>query len=146
MRKLILFFGLLFGFAVGSAVAQSDSAVRYKKTVAMIPMRDGIKLFTVVLSPVAAAGPSPILIQRTPYGADIPVPTDSDFSMPRFFPYYNMAKDGYIFVLQDVRGKYKSGGTMQIHQPLIHLTHPGAVDESTDTWDAVDWLVKNVPA
>ena len=113
-------------------------------------MRDGVKLFTVILLPVSASGSagsqggSPILIERTPYGADFPVPNDSVFTLPRGFDYYNMAKEGYIFVVQDVRGKYKSEGTMQIHQPLIHLTHPGAIDESTDTWDAVDWLIKNV--
>jgi hypothetical protein len=131
----------------GSSAAQTDSAIRYKKTVAMIPMRDGIKLFTVILLPVGATGPSPILFQRTPYSADIPipVPNDSAFTLPGGFPYYNMAKDGYIFVMQDVRGKYKSEGTMQIHQPLVHLRHPGAVDESTDTWDAIDWLIKHVP-
>jgi uncharacterized protein len=150
MRKFGLF-ALLFLVMGGTSAAQSDSLVWYRKTVAMIPMRDGVKLFTVILSPMWAAGaagppgPSPILIQRTPYGADIPVPNDSVFVLPPGFPYYNMAKDGYIFVMQDVRGKYKSEGTMEIHQPLIHLTHPGAVDESTDTWDAVDWLIKNVP-
>lgn len=130
--------------------AQTNTAIRYHKSTAMIPMRDGVRLFTVILTPVAATNPagaptSPILIQRTPYGADIPIPTDSDFVLPDGFPYYNMAQDGYIFVMQDVRGKYKSEGTMQIHQPLTHETHPGAVDESTDTWDAVDWLVKHVP-
>lgn len=130
--------------------AQTNTPIRYHKSTAMIPMRDGVKLFTVILTPVAATNPtgaptSPILIQRTPYGADIPIPTDSDFVLPDGFPYYNMAQDGYIFVMQDVRGKYKSEGTMQIHQPLTHETHPGAVDESTDTWDAVDWLVKHVP-
>ncbi len=56
-----------------------------------------------------------------------------------------MAKEGYIFVFQDIRGKYKSEGRMEIHQPLIHQTQKGAVDESTDTYDAVDWLTKNVP-
>ena len=55
-----------------------------------------------------------------------------------------MASEGYIFVIQDVRGKYKSEGTMQIHQPLVHATQKNAVDESTDTWDTVDWLIKNV--
>jgi len=130
--------------------AQTNTPIRYHKSTAMIPMRDGVKLFTVILTPVAATNPtgaptSPILIQRTPYGADIPIPTDSDFVLPDGFPYYNMAQDGYIFVMQDVRGKYKSEGTMQIHQPLTHETYPGAVDESTDTWDAVDWLVKHVP-
>ena len=147
----MLFFGLFIGVVAGSVSAQNDSAVRYRKTVAMIPMRDGVKLFTAIISPVTASGTSmatgssPILMERTPYGADIPVPTDSVFTLPKGFSYYNMAKDGYIFVIQDVRGKYKSEGTMQIHQPLVHLWKPGAVDESTDTWDAVDWLVKNVP-
>jgi putative CocE/NonD family hydrolase len=56
-----------------------------------------------------------------------------------------MAKGGYIFVFQDIRGKFKSEGTMQIHQPLIHLTQKGAIDESTDTYDSVDWLIKNIP-
>jgi putative CocE/NonD family hydrolase len=149
MRKFGLFAGLLLVLAA-SGSAQTDSIVRYKKTVAMIPMRDGVKLFTVILLPVSASGiaasqgGSPILIERTPYGADFPVPNDSVFTLPPGFDYYNMAKEGYIFVVQDVRGKYKSEGTMQIHQPLIHLTHPGAIDESTDTWDAVDWLIKNV--
>ncbi|MEK7225721.1 MAG: CocE/NonD family hydrolase, partial [Bacteroidota bacterium] len=52
--------------------------------------------------------------------------------------------DGYIFVFQDIRGKYRSEGKMEIHQPLIHSTQKGAIDESTDTWDTVDWLIKNV--
>lgn len=56
-----------------------------------------------------------------------------------------MAKEGYIFVFQDIRGKYKSEGTMQIHQPITHLKQKGSIDESTDTWDAIDWLVKNLP-
>jgi uncharacterized protein len=83
----------------------------------------------------------PILIQRTPYGADVP----DDFS-PLNWPYVAaMAKEGYIFVMQDIRGKYKSEGNMEIHQPIVHLKQKGAVDESTDTWDTVDWLIKNVP-
>jgi len=112
----------------------------------MIPMRDGIKLYTTIFSPVNPEKAVPILITRTPYGASFPVPDDSIVNLTsRNFNYYYLAKDGYIFVYQDIRGKYKSEGTMQIHQPLIHATQKGAVDESTDTWDAVDWLVKNVP-
>jgi putative CocE/NonD family hydrolase len=56
----------------------------------------------------------------------------------------SLAEVGYIFVRQDIRGKYKSEGTMQIHQPIAHLKQKGAVDESTDTYDAIDWLVKNI--
>ena len=127
-------------------IAQTDTVAFYKKTTVMIPMRDGVKLFTAILSPVNAKQTSPILIQRTPYGADVPVKDDSAFSVNFMGSYSSMAKEGYIFVFQDIRGKYKSEGTMQIHQPLIHTKQKGAVDESTDTYDAVDWLIKNVPA
>ena len=133
---------LLLCFTIANS--QQDSFTLYKKTTAMIPMRDGVKLFTVIMTPVGATKPLPVLMQRTPYGADLPVEEDGtmDFSV---IPYFgNMAKEGYIFVVQDIRGKYKSEGTMQIHQPLIHAVQKGAVDESTDTYDAIDWLVKNV--
>ena len=138
MRKKVLsFFSLCYGLAV---FAQSDSMISYKLTTAMIPMRDGIRLFTSILTPAGVSVAVPILIQRTPYGATVP---------PNFNPLNvaylsGLAREGYIFVIQDVRGKYKSEGTMQIHQPLIHATQKNAVDESTDTWDTVDWLIKNV--
>ena len=62
----------------------------------------------------------------------------------KIFRSYTMASEGYIFVFQDIRGKYKSQGNMQIHQPLIHQTIKGAVDESTDTWDTIEWLLHNI--
>ena len=101
-----------------------------------------MKLYTVVLSPVNKTKPLPILFKRTPYGADI---ADSTVNVSFFRGSSNIAKEGYIFVIQDIRGKYMSEGTMVIHQPLIHATQKGAVDESTDTYDAVDWLIKNIP-
>lgn len=111
----------------------------------MIPMRDGVKLFTVIMSPAGNTKALPVLITRTPYGADLNVKEDSTMNLTTI-PYYgNMAKEGYIFVFQDIRGKYKSEGNMEIHQPLIHATQKGAIDESTDTWDAIDWLIKNIP-
>ena len=74
----------------------------------MIPMRDGIKLFATIFSPINVSGPSPIVIERTPYGADSPVPEDSATTLSgRNFPGL-MANDGYIFVRQDCRGMYKS--------------------------------------
>jgi putative CocE/NonD family hydrolase len=127
------------------ASAQKDGALLYRKTTAMIPMRDGIKLFTVILSPINASVPVPVLMQRTPYGADIFIPKDSAVSLNGWPQMGLMAKDGYIIVMQDIRGKYKSEGSMQIHQPLIHATQKGAVDESTDTYDAIEWLIKNIP-
>jgi uncharacterized protein len=123
--------------------AQTDSITKYKKTSVMIPMRDGVKLYTVILSPVDAKMPLPVLIQRTPYGASIPIPDDTTFKTELMGN--TMAKEGYIFVYQDIRGKYKSEGKMQIHEPLIHAVQKDATDESTDAWDAVDWLIKNVP-
>jgi uncharacterized protein len=128
-----------------SVNAQTDSLLLYKKTSVMIPMRDGVKLFTVILAPVNAKEPSPFLIERTPYGADLPIPDDSVINIPKRSYLYSLASGGYIFIFQDIRGKYKSEGTMQIHQPLIHETQKGAIDESTDTYDAIDWLLKNVP-
>ena len=143
MKKIIA--AILISFICSVSSAQTDSFTLYQKKTIMIPMRDGVKLFTVVMSPVGNNKPLPILITRTPYGADIPVKEDSAVNISGI-PYYgNMAKEGYIFIFQDIRGKYKSEGNMQIHQPLIHATQKNAVDESTDTWDAVDWLVKNVP-
>jgi hypothetical protein len=140
MKKCINF--LLFTLLLTvSAFAQIDSGDAYKKTEIMIPMRDGVKLFSTILSPVRSNNALPILIQRTPYGASLP----NDFNIFEV-PYLSaMAKEGYIFVMQDIRGKYKSEGSMEIHQPLIHAQQKGAVDESTDTWDAVDWLIKNIP-
>ncbi|HEY0433611.1 MAG TPA: CocE/NonD family hydrolase [Chitinophagaceae bacterium] len=143
MRKFFFAAILLAGtFAIPRAlIAQTDSSIQYKLTTAMVPMRDGVRLFTSILAPAKASGTSPVLLERTPYGATVP----PDFN-PVNFPYLAaMAREGYIFVIQDIRGKYKSEGTMQIHLPLTHAEKKGSIDESTDTWDTVDWLVKNTP-
>lgn len=142
MKKVCLAL-FVFSIACYGIRAQSDTIARYKKTSAMVPMRDGVKLYTVILSPVDAKMPMPVLIQRTPYGASIPIPDDTTFQADLMGDV--LATAGYIFVYQDIRGKYKSEGAMQIHQPLIHAVQKGAIDESTDTWDAVDWLIKNLP-
>ena len=127
------------------APAQTDTVTLYQKKSFMIPMRDGIKLYTVVLSAVNPKKPVPVLITRTPYGAGFRIPDDTTFTITSSnFLNYLLAWGGYIFVYQDIRGKYKSEGTMQIHQPLIHASQKEAVDESTDTWDTVDWLIKNI--
>ena len=142
MKKIIFLFA---GLCICTGLfSQPDSITSYKKTSAMIPMRDGVRLYTMILSPVNPKKSVPILITRTPYGAGFPIPDDTVVTVTPFnFNYYYLAKEGYIFVFQDIRGKYKSEGTMQIHQPLIHAKQKGTIDESTDTWDTVDWLVKN---
>src|SRR5258706_11704858 len=144
MKKLFLL--LVAGFIVSTVFAQTDTIAFYKKSESMVPMRDGIKLHTVIFSPVGAKDALPVLIQRTPYGTPANMANDSAISFTFFGPNYGiMMREGYYLVIQDIRGKYKSEGAMQIHQPLIHVTQKNAVDESTDTWDTVDWLVKNLP-
>lgn len=110
----------------------------------MIPMRDGIKLFTVVLTPTQPTKPLPFLIQRTPYGADFPLPEDSTLPVNAMGSFEPMAKEGYIAVFQDIRGKFKSEGTFEMTRPLYHLIDKTKTDESTDAYDAIDWLVKNI--
>jgi putative CocE/NonD family hydrolase len=136
MKKIALLSFLIIAFT--SIFAQTITG--YSKQEVMIPMRDGVRLNTVIFTPKEHTEPLPILIQRTPYGASV----SDGFDILKVPYYADMAKEGYIFVFQDIRGKYKSEGTMQIHQPITHLEQKGTIDESTDTWDAVDWLVKNV--
>lgn len=137
MKKIILFLFLI----ISARDSFTQPITAYNKQDIMIPMRDGVKLHTVIFTPKENTAPLPILIQRTPYGASV----SEDYNILNVPFFSNMAKEGYIFVFQDIRGKYKSEGTMQIHQPITHLKQKGSIDESTDTWDAVDWLVKNLP-
>lgn len=135
MKKIIL---LLLVCCQLFATAQNFTV--YKKTTAMIPMRDGVKLFTSIYAPVNMSGQLPVIMERTPYGSpEIDTINFSDI------PYFaEMAKDGYIFVLQDIRGKFKSEGQMEMNRPMYHKNNPNAIDESTDCYDAVSWLIKNV--
>jgi putative CocE/NonD family hydrolase len=140
------FFLLLFAAAIHSFVfAQPADSLLYTKTSYMIPMRDGILLNTIILKPVNQQTAYPFLINRTPYGIDDYYPAGNKvISLSDKFPYYTMAKDGYIFVFQDIRGRYKSQGRFEIHEPLVNQNQKGGVDESTDTWDTIDWLLHNV--
>jgi putative CocE/NonD family hydrolase len=118
----------------------------------MIPMRDGVKLYTVILVPRSAtkAKPAPILLTRTPYSADeLTNRAHSSHLGPALWGYDNatevIVEGGYIRVVQDVRGKYGSEGDYVMNRPLHGPQNPTPVDHSTDTYDTIDWLVKNVP-
>lgn len=125
--------------------AQSETVISLTKKTYLIPMRDGLKLFTVVLSPTNHTQPVPILIERTPYGADFPLKEDSTLNVDLLPTYYSsMAKDGYILVFQDIRGKFKSEGSFEMNRPLYHVIDKTKTDESTDAYDAVEWLIKNI--
>src|SRR5581483_2900509 len=121
----------------------------YVRREVMIPMRDGVRLHTVVLMPKGAAN-APILLTRTPYNADdLTGHAHSSHLGPILSGYDNAAdvivQGGYIRVVQDVRGKYKSEGDYVMNRPLHGPLNPTPVDHATDTYDTIDWLVKNVP-
>ena len=115
----------------------------------MIPMRDGVKLHTVILVPNGAED-APILLTRTPYDATTLTSHAQSSDLGRALDGYDNAVDvivdgGYIRVVQDVRGKYGSEGDYVMNRPLRGPQNPTQVDHATDTWDTIDWLVKNVP-
>ena len=126
----------------------------YVRTDVMIPMRDGVKLHAVILKPADIKAPLPFLLLRTPYGAN--GTTGASFFAQN--PY--LARSGYIYVAEDIRGRYRSRGKFVMMRPLADR-HPGsprtglrpwgghrnpkAIDESTDTYDTVAWLLKHVP-
>jgi putative CocE/NonD family hydrolase len=121
----------------------------YVRREVMIPMRDGVRLNTVILSPKGAKG-APILLTRTPYDAKKLTGHAKSAHLGRVLQGYDNATDvivegGYIRVVQDVRGKYGSEGDYVMNRPLRGPWNPTSVDHATDTWDTIDWLVKNVP-
>ncbi len=115
----------------------------------LIPMRDGVKLHTVILVPKGASG-APILLTRTPYDATkLTSHAESSHLGPILSGYDNVTdvivEGGYIRVVQDVRGKYCSEGDYIMNRPLRGSQNPTPVDHATDTYDTIDWLIKNIP-
>jgi putative CocE/NonD family hydrolase len=117
----------------------------------MIPMRDGVKLHTVILVPKSAttAKKAPILMTRTPYSANILTANRASAHLGAALYGYDNAVDtivggGYIRVVQDIRGKYGSEGDYVMNRPVHGPLNPTPVDDSTDTYDTIDWLVKNI--
>jgi len=126
-----------------SSTPQPTHFRNYLRSEVMISMRDGVRLHAVVLRPTDAAGPLPVLLDRTPYGVDDITSDWANTRMPE------LAQSGYIFVYEDIRGRYGSEGTFVMMAPVVHRfgnrTDPAKVDESSDAYDTVDWLVKNLP-
>ena len=111
----------------------------YTRQETMIPMRDGVKLHTVILRPADTQQALPFLLSRTPYGVDewTPISLHQRAS--------ELAESGYIFVEQDIRGRYKSQGTFVMMRPQADHSDPKEIDEGTDAYDTVAWLLENVP-
>ena len=138
MRKgaIILAFSLVLAFS--AAAQQPGAAPLFEFKEVMIPVRDGVHLQTVILTPVGAKEPLPILLERTPYGVPDAAPTEV---RPRL---KELMEDGYIFVFQNLRGRFKSEGVFNISSQ-VDLQDPKATSETTDAYDTIEWLVKNVP-
>jgi len=121
-----------------AAQAPADPWPGFEATMEMIPMRDGARLHTFVYRPAQSGDSLPILMLRTPYGLVRRAAS--------YFPGYmkELVAEGYIIVLQDIRGRYDSEGEFMMNRPLHDPADPKGVDESTDTWDTVEWLITNL--
>jgi putative CocE/NonD family hydrolase len=118
----------------------------YVKRVAMVPMRDGVKLYTVIVMKKGTSG-GPILLSRTPYDAKGSANRTPSQSIVDILPIMDkeFVNDGYIRVYQDIRGIHNSEGQWVMNRPIAGPLNPTGIDESTDAYDTIDWLVKNVP-
>jgi len=141
-----IFFGPIFLILTLPVAGQgNDDAAyirnNYSKKEATIAMRDGAKLFTAIYSPKDTSGAYPILMERTPYSCS----PYGESSYPKYLgPNSDLMKEKYIFVYQDVRGRYKSDGEFKEMTPAIEDKRSNTdVDESSDTYDTIEWLLKN---
>src|SRR5271167_4397249 len=135
--------GLVFVPRFGAAPQRQrpDYSALFNKTDVMIPMRDGVKLHTEFYTPKNTTTRLPILMNRTPYGI---ASSDKGIS-GMIYRYSDMVSEDYIFAFQDIRGRYSSEGKFVMLRPIHEASDPKGVDEATDTYDTIDWLVKNVP-
>jgi putative CocE/NonD family hydrolase len=130
---------LLFAIALHAQTApeRKPAPEKFTRQEVMVPMRDGVRLQTVIFTPKSATGPLPILLMRTPYG----VPPDEKKVLAPSLDELNA--DGYIWVVQNLRGRFKSEGKWVMQRSLCAV-ETNCTDESTDAYDTIDWLVKNV--
>lgn len=127
--------------AISCCAAEPPVAELYNKHVEMIPMRDGVRLYTEIYTPNDQTGDLPIIFLRTPYGVKN---ADGGFTAYIKTTFRELAKDRYIFAVQDARGRHESEGKFEWNRPVRHRSDPDAIDASTDAYDSIDWLVKNV--
>lgn len=142
-QLLLILFLLPFFTNAQNTVTSDTSWIRnnYLKTEKTIPMRDGVKLYTVIYTPKDSGQAYPILMQRTPYSAG---PYGSGSYRRRIGPNATLMQEKYIFVYQDARGRYKSEGDFREMTPAIaNKKSKTDVDESSDTYDSIEWLLKN---
>ncbi|HYF30757.1 MAG TPA: CocE/NonD family hydrolase [Chitinophagaceae bacterium] len=145
MRKFILPLLLLFVLQAAAQNSQDSAWIRdnYYKIERMVPMRDGVKLFTAIYIPKDASEKHPILFRRTPYSC-------APYGEDRWEAFWNnhhryYMREGYIMVKQDVRGRWMSEGEFVDVRPFKTNKSGQQIDEASDTYDAIDWLIKNIP-
>ena len=130
----------LLGLALLVRTVTAQRSAELERRELEIPMRDGVALFAVALIPKGATAPLPILLIRTPFNAA------REFRSTTLPPSLReLGEDGYIFVCEDIRGRFGSGGTFVSLRPQRDPRDTRGVDESTDAWDTVDWLVRQLP-
>ena len=127
---------------IANAQTEADVRAHYTKMEQMIPMRDGVKLFTSIYLPKDKSHKYPIMVDRTPYTV---APYGEDKFRASLGPNDLFVREGYIFVYQDVRGCWMSEGEFADVRPYIPNKTGSQIDETTDTYDTVDWLIKNLP-
>ena len=140
--RLVAHFSALLAVLAAHLPAQDSKprvlTDRYEAVSHMLAMRDGVNLHTIVVAPKQGNEPLPFVFLRTPYGVA---------NWQRHFDSYmkQLAEDGYVFVFQDIRGRFGSEGTFVMQRPLRATDQKLTIDEGTDACDTIDWLVKNVP-
>jgi uncharacterized protein len=137
-KKAIFIFSLFSVPAFAQTEQPSDPPKGFEKIEQMVPMRDGVKLHTIIYAPKSLRDSLPILFNRTPYGID---------NIYRAFPgaVQELIDEGFIFAFQDIRGKFKSEGQFIMQRPPRGPLNSTPIDEGTDTYDTIDWMIKNVP-
>jgi uncharacterized protein len=145
-RKIAFGCQLILAAALSAQVTPQsqtpEATSEYTRSEVMMPMRDGANLHAVILRPAGSENtgePLPFLMTRTPYGTDHNTSKGVNSSKPE------LAASGYIFVFADIRGRYESEGKFVMNRAIVAHTTPKDVDETTDTRDTIDWLLKNVP-
>src|SRR5207244_9432838 len=135
---VVMFLSLSFVSLKGQTAQPQDPPAGFDKIEQMIPMRDGVKLHTIIYAPKSHRESLPILFNRTPYGIDNIYRGFAGGSLQE------LIDEGFIFAFQDIRGKFKSEGQFVMQRPPRGPLNSTPIDEGTDTYDTIDWMIKNV--
>src|SRR5579862_6680172 len=138
--RVFLLFAVAYVFLAAQDEQSNSGTPKFNRKEVMVPMRDGVHLQTAIFTPVDQNEPLPILLLRTPYG----VPAKSE-ELEKAAGLQALIPDGYVFVYQNLRGRFKSEGTFRISTTPPDKTDPKATSESSDAYDTIDWLVRTSP-